>query len=245
MAKITKGARELKAQRIRKKRTKNKDIRIESGCRSAPRGLQLGTGETIWLYRGSHAQSNETQQTHTEKKSIEYSERDEAKRALYQAEIAEVAVELRYYIDESGINQYLYREYGYAPRGLKVYSKIPGKKYERLSMIAAQCGEAIIGRYEYTCNMNSKLFELWFTEVLLKLIPTGSVIVLDNASWHRKKVLKALAEAACCRVIFLPPYSPDFNPIEKTWANLKMFIRNYMRNFTSLTLAVLHFFEVG
>ena len=45
----------------------------------------------------------------------------------------------------------------------------------------------------YTCNMNSALFELWFTEVLLKLLPAGSIIILDNASWHRKKVLIALA----------------------------------------------------
>jgi transposase len=197
------------------------------------------------VYGGSNEKSNETKQTHTKKKSIEYSERDEAKRAIYQAEMAEAAIEKRYYVDESGINEYLYREYGYAPRGEKVYGKIPGKKYERLSMVAAQCGDEIIGRYEYTCNMNSALFELWFTNVLLVLIPAGSVIILDNASWHRKKVLKALTEAAGCRVIFLPPYSPDFSPIEKVWAALKKFIRNYMRYFPSLTQAVFHFFEVG
>ena len=112
-------------------------------------------------------------------------------------------------------------------------------------MVAAKCGDDIIGRYEYTCNMNSKLFELWFSEVLLKLIATGSVIILDNASWHRKKVLKKLAETVGCRVIFLPPYSPDFNPIEKVWAALKKFIRNYMRNFSTLNQAVLAFFESG
>jgi len=166
-------------------------------------------------------------------------------RAAYQAEIADTAEEKRYYIDESGINEYLYREYGYALRGIKVYGKIPGKKYERLSMVAAKCGDDIIGRYEYTCNMNSKLFELWFCEVLLKLIPFGSVIIMDNASWHRKKVLKKLAETVGCRVIFLPPYSPDFNPIEKVWAALKKFVRNYMRSFSSLSLAVLAFFQSG
>jgi transposase len=156
-----------------------------------------------------------------------------------------VPVEKRYYIDESGINEYLYREYGYALRGVPVYGRIPGKKYERLSMVAAQCGDEVIGRYEYTCNMNSKLFELWFCEVLLKLLPSGSVVVLDNASWHRKKVLKALAEAAGCRVIFLPPYSPDFSPIEQTWANLKIFIRHYGRNFISINIAILAFFDGG
>ena len=87
-----------------------------------------------------------------------------------------------------------------------------GKKFERLNIIAAQCEDNIVARWEYTCTMNSKLFELWFG-VLLADIPVGSVIVLDNASWHRRKILRALAETAGCRVIFLPAYSPDFNPI--------------------------------
>jgi len=126
-----------------------------------------------------------------------------------------------------------------------VHGKAKGKKFERLNIIAAQCGDEIVGRYEYTCTMNAALFELWFVEVLLMLIPKGSVIILDRASFHRKKVLKALAEAVGCRVIFLPAYSPDFNPIEHTWANLKRFIRNYMRNYTTLNLAVLAFFDGG
>ena len=92
--------------------------------------------------------------------------------------------------------------------------------------------------------MNSRLFELWFVEVLLVEITAGSVIILDNASWHRKKVLRALAEAAGCRVIFLPAYSPDFNPIENTWANLKVFFKNYLRIFLSLSDAVNHYFQV-
>ena len=157
--------------------------------------------------------------------------------------MVEVPEERRYYVDETGINKYLYREYGYALRGVPVYGKVRGKKFERMSIVAAQCGKEIVGRCGYTCNMNSKLFELWFSEVLLKEIPAGSVIIMDRASWHRQKVLKALAEAAGCRVIFLPAYSPDFNPIEKTWANLKNFIKNYMSDFSSLSLAVGHYFQ--
>jgi len=126
-----------------------------------------------------------------------------------------------------------------------VYGSVQGKKFERLNMVAAKCGDDIIGRHEYTCNMNSQLFELWFTEVLLKLIPAGSVIILDNASWHRRKVLTALAEAAGCRIIFLPPYSPDFNPIEQVWAILKIFIKNYIRYFSSLSFAANHFFQMS
>jgi transposase len=171
-------------------------------------------------------------------------ERDETKRAEYEAEITGITETKRYYVDESGINKYLYREYGYALRGVKVYGKVQGKKFERLNIVAAKCGDKIIGQCEYRCNMNSALFELWFCEVLLKLLPAGSVIILDNASWHRRKVLTVLAEAVDCRVIFLPPYSPDFNPIEKVWAALKKFIRNYLRDFHSLSTAINHFFQV-
>ena len=157
--------------------------------------------------------------------------------------MSEIPESIRVYIDESGTTQYLYREYGYAPRGIKVHGKVQGKKFERLNIVAAKCGGEILARCEYTCNMNSALFELWFVEVLLVELPVGSVIIMDNASWHRKKLLRKLAEAAGCRVIFLPPYSPDFNPIEKVWAALKNFIRNYMRNFASLSFAVTAFFE--
>jgi transposase len=93
--------------------------------------------------------------------------------------------------------------------------------------------------------MNHKLFELWFSSVLLVEIPAGSVIIMDRASFHRRKVLKKLAEEAGCRVIFLPAYSPDYNPIEKVWANLKEFIRNYMRNFSSLNACINHYFQVA
>jgi len=138
----------------------------------------------------------------------------------------------------------LYREYAYALRGVPVNGKIQGKKFERLNMVAAKCGELILARWEYTCAMNSRLFELWFG-VLLAEIPSGSVIIMDNASWHRKKVLIALAEPAGCRVIFLPPYSTDLNPIEQLWANLKIFIKNYMRDFPSLSVALCHYFHLG
>ena len=92
--------------------------------------------------------------------------------------------------------------------------------------------------------MNSQLFEFWFA-LLLIVIESGSVIIMDNASFHRKKVLKKMAADAGCRVIFLPPYSPDFNPIEKVWANLKKFLRNQLTLFESLSDAVFHYFEFG
>ena len=138
----------------------------------------------------------------------------------------------------------MHREYGYAPRGERVYVEVSGKKYERLSIVAAKCGDEIIERHEYGGTMKSRLFEFWF-EMLLKVIPRGSVIIMDNATFHRKKILKKRAKKFGCRVIFLSPYSPDFNPIERVWANLKTWLAYHAKNFEFLSDAVFHYFEVG
>jgi transposase len=150
-------------------------------------------------------------------------------RAAYQEEIEQIPKSKRYYVDESGINKFLYREYGRAPRGVKVPGNVSGKRFQRLSIVAAKCEDEIVERHEYGCNMNSRLFELWFM-LLLLVIDSGSVIIMDNASFHRKKILKKMAEEAGCKVLFLPPYSPDFNPMEKVWANLKSFLNVVWRN---------------
>jgi transposase len=64
---------------------------------------------------------------------------------------------------------------------------------------------------------------------------------MDNASFQRKKVLRRFGEAAGCRIIFFPPYSPDLNPIEKVWANFKTFLKHYLPNYSSISMAALDF----
>ena len=74
--------------------------------------------------------------------------------------------------------------------------------------------------------------------MLLPLLAIGSVIILDNASFHRKKVLRALAQEAGMSIIFLPPYSPDLNPIEKYWAWLKKHLKKIITHYDELSLAI-------
>ena len=133
-----------------------------------------------------------------------------------------------YYIDECGIDNYLYREYAYALRGTKVIGKVSGKKYKRTNIVAAKCGSDIIAPMIYDGTTDSLLFEQWFKEAFLPVIPKGSYCVLDNATFHRKKKLHQLAFDAGCSVLFLPPYSPDLNPIEKHWAWLKNTLRKVL-----------------
>ena len=133
-----------------------------------------------------------------------------------------------YYVDECGINKYLYREYAYSPKGVPVIGNISGKKYKRTNIVAAKCGSNIVAPMIYNGTTDSVLFERWFENMLLKTIPEGSVIIMDNATFHRKAVLQALASTCKCDVLFLPPYSPDFNPIENFWAWLKSKLRNIL-----------------
>ena len=171
-------------------------------------------------------------------------ERDEAERAAFLEELAKIPEEKRIYIDESGKHTNLDREYGYAPRGEKVEGKTSGKKADKLNIVAAKRGNAVIEPHEYNCAMNSRLFEFWFL-MLLKCVEAGCVFILDNASFHRKDILREMAQAANCQVLFLPAYSPDLNPIEHEWANLKTFLRNHGRNFELPSDAILHYFQVA
>lgn len=147
-------------------------------------------------------------------------------------------------MDETGIDKYIYREKARSIRGQKVYDKISGKKYKRTNIIAAKCGNDIIAPLEYKGTTDHVLFEWWFVNILLPMLTFGMVIIMDNASFHRKAALKVLAEKAGVSVVFLPAYSPDFNPIEKYWACLKSKIRKIIKNCNSLSDALIACFQV-
>ena len=82
-------------------------------------------------------------------------------------------------------------------------------------------GDEILTPMQYTGSTNAELFETWFEQVLLPCLPEDTVIVMDNASFHRKKQLFEIVDRSGFTLIFLPPYSPELNPIEKFWAWLK------------------------
>ena len=142
------------------------------------------------------------------------------------------------YVDECGMDQFLYREHARAPRGEKVYGIISGKKYKRTSVVAAQCEGRIFAPLAYEGTTDSVLFEYWFEHILLPELSSGYLIVMDNASFHRKGVLSLLAAKASCSLLFLPPYSPDLNPIEHFWAWLKSKLRDLLPLFHSFDNAL-------
>jgi transposase len=142
----------------------------------------------------------------------------------YLRQIAAVDPDRIAYVDEAGMDTCLYREYAYAPKGEIVIGKIYGRKYRRTSIVAAKIGKEILAPMQYDGTMDSSLFEYWFEQSLLPQLRTDTVIVMDNAAFHRKSKLFALAENSGHSLLFLPPYSPELNPIENYWSWLKRYL---------------------
>ena len=142
------------------------------------------------------------------------------------------------YVDEAGFDSYLYRRHARAPRGENIHEKVKGRKYQRTSIVAGKMGANIIAPLEYTGTMHGDFFEAWFEEHLLPELAEDVTIILDNASFHRKKRLYEIAERHKRKIIFLPPYSPELNPIEHFWHWLKKTTADCLKFCSNLNTAI-------
>ena len=95
----------------------------------------------------------------------------------------------------------------------------------------------------FAWSTDTEWFCLWFEHPLIPQLMPRSVIVMDNATFHSKTYLPIIAQAYGHRIIWLPKYSPDLNPIEHIWANMKKWLRNYSKNHQSIRVATGHHFE--
>jgi transposase len=142
-------------------------------------------------------------------------------------------------VDESGIEEHLVREYGRSPRHERVYGERFGKKFARRNIIAAWKGNGIVAPMGFECSCDAGVVETWAREMLIPEPSPGDVVVMDNASFHNKKRLTKLIEGANCRLIFLPAYSPDLNPIEYFGNWLKNKIRDVAHLYETPELAIM------
>ena len=145
-------------------------------------------------------------------------------------------------MDETGVDKYLFRENVRAKRGVKVYSKIRGKKFERVSIIAGKSEDKIAYPMVYKGTANSALFEYWFEGFCEEI--ASNIVVMDNARIHRKNNLFEIAKRHGVILIFQPPYSPDLNKIEKFWAWLKKEIKTALKNHDNLVEAICYCFQL-
>ena len=92
-------------------------------------------------------------------------------------------------------------------------------------------------------SCNTELFEIWVEKFLIEELNPGQIIIMDNAAFHKSKRTRELIESVGCRLIFLPPYSPNLNPIEKFWANMKKWIKEKIAQFDELYDVLAAFFK--
>lgn len=169
-------------------------------------------------------------------KTTHYQEQEEAQKQAFLNQLQGVTDETSLvYLDECGIPQNLYREYGWAPRGEEVFGKRTGKREKKLNLIAAYTGHQLQSPFLYEGVMNTALFNTYLTEYLLPVLTPGQILVMDNASFQKSAETRRLVESKGCRLWFLPPYSPELNPIEHLWAVLKRYVRRFQSQFASLT----------
>ena len=149
------------------------------------------------------------------------------------------------YIDESGIELTICKDRGWGKKSELLKAKKSGKHYERTNIIAGYVNKKSIAPMVFNGSCDTLLFNDWVENFLIKELIPGQFVVMDNASFHKSKRTQELIQSVGCRIIFLPPYSPDFNPIEKFWANMKRWIKDKIIGFDYLYEALEQFFCVG
>lgn len=125
------------------------------------------------------------------------------------------------YLDESGFAVEAPRTYGYSHRGARCYGEHNWHEKGRLNAIGAMVAFKLITVELWDCNIDADVFVTWTRNALLPSVPEQSVVVMDNATFHKRSDIIKAIEAKGHTVEFLPSYSPDLNPIEKKWAQAK------------------------
>jgi transposase len=131
------------------------------------------------------------------------------------------------YIDESGFAVDAPRENGYSAKGEKCYASKDWHARGRVNAIGAITNFKLLNVGLFNCNIDSDVFYAWLTQELLPNTPENSVIVLDNATFHKREDAILAVQQQGHTLEFLPPYSPDLNPIEKKWAQGKSIRRKF------------------
>lgn len=163
------------------------------------------------------------------------------KRLEFQDKLAELIPQFGknniIYFDESGFKAHCYRDSGWAPKGIKIYGEVTGKRERNTNLIMAQRGKGKsmewLAPLVYKGSCTAKLVETWIEKMLLKELTEPTIVVMDNASFHNRNRLQAILAKGYHYLLPLPPYSPDLNPIEQTFGAMKK-RRQYMPENTTI-----------
>src|SRR3954453_420438 len=130
------------------------------------------------------------------------------------------------FIDETWASTNMARRYGRAPRGQRLRVGVPHGRWRTTTLVAGLRTSGLVAPFVLDGPINRAAFEAYVEKVLVPELRPGDVVILDNLSSHKGPRVRALIEAAGAQLLYLPPYSPDFNPIENAFAKLKALLRS-------------------
>ena len=129
------------------------------------------------------------------------------------------------FVDECGTHTSLAPVYGYSPRGERVHLEVPRNRGPNTTLLASMSVEGMGECLAVEGATTKVLFETYVERVLAPDLRAGQVVVMDNLSAHKGERVRELIEARGCEVLYLPPYSPDLNPIEEAFSKIKGLLR--------------------
>jgi len=128
-------------------------------------------------------------------------------------------------LDESGVTTQMTRRYGRAPRGERGQEGAPAGHWRTLTLLGALTVGGLRAPMTIESPTDGDVFLAYLEQVLGPLLQPGQVVVMDNLSAHKVAGVRSLIEARGAQLLYLPPYSPDFNPIEQAWSKIKEILR--------------------
>ncbi|WP_254625681.1 IS630 family transposase [Nostoc sp. TCL240-02] len=136
-----------------------------------------------------------------------------------------IPVEELIFLDESGVNLSFIRKCARALPGLSAYAQKPNRKGKNVSVIGAISLKGLLTQWSGLGSIDALTFDAFIAQKLVPKLWPGAVVIMDNCSIHKSDELEALLIAAGAHLIYLPPYSPDFSPIENCWSKIKNILR--------------------
>jgi transposase len=153
-------------------------------------------------------------------------ERDEWLRATWRVTVArEITPERLVFVDEMGTNTSLHLLYAWSPRGERARCSVPRNCRPNTTLLASITAGGMGPCLAVEGATTGAVFEVYIEKVLLPTLRHGQVMVMDNLSAHKGEWVRELLESAGCELLYLPPYSPDFSPIEEAFSKDKCLIR--------------------
>ena len=129
------------------------------------------------------------------------------------------------FIDETGASTNLARKGGRCRRGRRLRASVPHGHYKTVTLVAGVRLRGLVAQKVFDRPINAALFEEWVETCLVPTLSKGDVVVMDNLPAHKGPRVEKLIKAVGAELRYLPPYSPDMNPIEKAFSKLKAYLR--------------------